>query len=54
MFETIIAICIGVGLAASCGVRLFAPLLVVSVAAKAGILTLSESFDRLAAKNGIP
>ncbi len=48
MFDSIIAICIGVGLAASCGMRVFAPLLVVSVAAKADFLTLSESFDWLA------
>ena len=35
---------IGLGLAASCGFRVFVPLLVVSVAAESGHLTLSDSF----------
>ncbi len=48
MFESMIAICIGVGLAASCGLRVFAPLLVVSMAAMADLLTLSEGFNWLA------
>lgn len=42
--ETVLAICVGIGLAASCGFRTFVPLLVVSVASKAGYLGLHESF----------
>ena len=43
-WDTIFGLCIGLGLAASCGFRVFVPLLVVSVAAKSGHLVLSESF----------
>lgn len=42
--ETITAIALGIGLSASCGFRVFVPLLVASVAARSGIIPLQESF----------
>lgn len=47
MNETIISICLGLGLAAACGFRIFVPLLVVNLAAQAGFLTLGAGFDWL-------
>lgn len=41
---TAFAILVGIGLAASCGFRVFVPMLVVSVAAHTGYLELAESF----------
>jgi hypothetical protein len=46
--EIIIAIAIGIGLSASCGFRVFVPMLVASIAAKTGILPLNEGFQWLA------
>jgi hypothetical protein len=46
--QAILAILIGLGLAASCGLRVFVPMLVMSIAAKAGMLTLSDGFLWLA------
>jgi Domain of unknown function (DUF4126) len=43
--EWIISACLGLGLSASCGFRVFVPLLVASVAAKLGLLPLTESFS---------
>lgn len=45
--ETFLSVCLGVGLAAACGFRIFVPLLVVSVAAFSGHLTLSAGFQWL-------
>jgi len=45
--ETLIAVAIGIGLAASCGFRVFVPMLVAAIAAKTGILPLNESFQWL-------
>jgi len=45
--ETIIAVAIGIGLAASCGFRVFVPMLVAAIAAKANLLPLNESFQWL-------
>ena len=45
--ETIIAVAIGIGLAASCGFRVFVPMLVAAIAAKTGLLPLNESFQWL-------
>lgn len=42
--EIITAIALGIGLSASCGFRVFIPLLVASVAAKTGFIPLQESF----------
>ena len=44
MLESILAICLGIGLAAACGFRVFVPMLAVAVAAKAEWVTLSEGF----------
>jgi hypothetical protein len=48
VLETLLALCIGVGLAASCGFRVFVPFLVLAVAARAGLLTPAEGFAWLA------
>ncbi len=40
--ETALSIALGIGLAAACGFRVFAPLLVVSVAARADALSLGD------------
>lgn len=45
--ETLLSIMVGVGLAAACGFRVFVPLLVVSIAAVSGHLTLAPSFHWL-------
>lgn len=42
--EHALAIPVGIGLAASCGFRVFVPMLVVSLAARAGYLQLSDGF----------
>jgi hypothetical protein len=43
--EPILAIFVGVGLAAACGFRVFVPMLVMSIAARSGHLSLNEHFD---------
>lgn len=45
--ETILSLCLGVGLSAACGFRVFVPLLIASLAAHAGHLKLSAGFDWL-------
>lgn len=45
MFETIVLVCIGVGLAAACGFRVFVPMLILSITANADYVTLSEGFQ---------
>ncbi|HOP00318.1 MAG TPA: DUF4126 domain-containing protein [Bacteroidales bacterium] len=45
--ETLIAVAIGIGLAASSGFRVFVPMLVAAIAARTGILPLNESFQWL-------
>jgi hypothetical protein len=42
--EQVMAICMGLGLSAACGFRVFVPLLVISVASYSGHLELSEGF----------
>ena len=42
--ESVLSVIVGLGLAASCGFRVFVPLLVTSVAAIAGYLELAEGF----------
>ena len=42
--EILLSICIGVGLSAACGFRIFVPPLVMSIAAQAGQLELSPDF----------
>jgi hypothetical protein len=46
--ELIIAVAIGLGLSASCGFRVFVPLLVAGAAAKMGVFPLQEEFQWLA------
>lgn len=46
--ETLLSLLIGVGLSAACGFRVFVPLLVVSIAAKAGHLSLAPGLDWIA------
>lgn len=42
--ETVLGILIGLGLAAACGFRVFVPMLVLSIAAKAGAVSLGSGF----------
>jgi hypothetical protein len=46
--EIITAVAIGIGLSASCGFRVFVPMLVSSIAAKMGIFSVNEGFQWLA------
>jgi hypothetical protein len=46
--EVITAVAIGIGLSASCGFRVFVPMLVASIAAKMGIFPVDEGFQWLA------
>jgi len=43
--ELLLSLCIGVGLSAACGFRIFVPLLIMSIAAKTGHLTLVPAFQ---------
>jgi hypothetical protein len=43
--ELLLSLCIGIGLSAACGFRVFVPLLVTSIAAKTGHLTLVPAFE---------
>lgn len=43
--ETVLSICVGIGLSAACGFRVFVPLLLTSLAALAGHLTLATHFQ---------
>src|SRR5882724_7873827 len=43
--ETLLSICVGIGLSAACGFRVFVPLLVMSIAALSGHLTLADGFE---------
>lgn len=51
--ENLLGICIGIGLAASCGFRVFVPLLVTSVAAYSGDVQLAQGFEWLATPEAI-
>jgi hypothetical protein len=42
--ETILSLCVGIGLSAACGFRVFVPLLITSIAAYSGHLSLSPGF----------
>jgi hypothetical protein len=46
--EIITAVAIGIGLSASCGFRVFVPMLVASIAAKIGLFPVHEGFQWLA------
>ena len=43
--EPLLAICLGIGLSAACGFRVFVPLLVMSIASLSGHLTLAPGFQ---------
>ena len=43
--DTILSVCLGIGLSAACGFRVFVPLLVMSIANLSGHLTLAHGFD---------
>jgi hypothetical protein len=43
--ETLLSICLGLGLSAACGFRVFIPLLAMSVASLSGHMTLSQGFE---------
>lgn len=43
--ETLLSVCLGIGLSAACGFRVFVPLLVMSLASVGGHLTLSPGFE---------
>lgn len=43
--EWLLSVCLGLGLAAACGFRIFVPMLGMSIAAQAGHLNLSPGFD---------
>ena len=46
--EIILALCIGVGLSAACGFRVFVPLFMMSIAAMTGLFTPAQGFAWLA------
>jgi len=46
--ELVMAVAIGIGLSASCGFRVFVPMLIASIAAKAGLFPVNEGFQWLA------
>ena len=45
--ETLLSICLGIGLSAACGFRVFVPLLFMNVASLTGHLTLAHGFEWL-------
>ena len=51
--DSVVAILVGLGLAASCGFRVFVPLLAASVAANSGYLNPSDGFDWLGTKSAL-
>src|SRR5436305_11037162 len=46
--ETLLSVCLGIGLSAACGFRIFVPLLVMSIAALSGHLSLAHGFEWIA------
>ena len=46
--ETLLGLCLGVGLSAACGLRVFIPLLCLSVASHLGLVPLADSFQWIA------
>ena len=47
MLDAIVAISVGIGLAAACGFRVFVPMLVVGIVARTEFLTLADGFEWL-------
>lgn len=46
--QAVLSLCLGLGLAAACGFRIFVPLLVLNLAARGGLVELGGSFEWLA------
>ena len=46
--DVLLSVCLGLGLAAACGFRVFVPLLVLNLAARGGYVVLAGSFDWIA------
>lgn len=51
--EPLLSICVGIGLAAACGFRVFVPLLVMSIASLSGHLTLGPGFQWIGTYPGL-
>ena len=51
--ETLTAIFLGIGLAASCGFRVFVPMLIAALATRFGFLEVNESFAWLSSGTSI-
>jgi hypothetical protein len=51
--DTVLSICLGLGLAAACGFRVFVPLLVTSIAAQTGHLHLAGGFTRIGTRTAL-
>ena len=45
--DVILSLCVGIGLSAACGFRVFVPLLILSIAARTGHVTLAPAFQWL-------
>jgi hypothetical protein len=43
--EQLLSVCVGIGLSAACGFRVFVPLLIMSIASLSGHLTLAHGFE---------
>ena len=50
--ETLFGVIVGIGLAASCGFRVFVPMLVMSIAVKAGQLEVADSWHWIGSWRG--
>ena len=44
-FETLLTLCLGVGLSAACGFRVFVPMMILSLASRSGHVALASGFD---------
>lgn len=44
-FDLLLTACLGIGLSAACGFRVFVPMLILSIAANSGHITLASGFD---------
>lgn len=53
VMEMVLSIAVGIGLAAACGFRVFVPLLVLSVAGRAGMVPISTGFEWITSTGAI-
>ncbi len=51
--QFLLTLCVGVGLSAACGFRVFIPLFIVSLASRSGDLTISEGFAWLSSDTAL-